>query len=185
MGTSYYVIQVFPKAEQDAIDWISDFMRIDAYCPMGSRLLKPRRGHKTAESIRVEMAVFSGYLFLPDSGNMDWLALGVCPYVYGYLCNDGVPALIPEEVIVDIQERVVRGEYEQKDINTPIHGFSVNEAVIIKPGDVTMLGTVIEISSKNLKVEVSVFGRCTSFVVPLNAAFPAHMAITSLNPGND
>ncbi len=170
----YHILQVFGGQEQAAASWLYKHAQAETYYPLVRRIIKPRT--KKGAEIEVDAPLFSGYLFVKSIVDFDWYSLSRCPFVYGYLTNNDEPAPVSSRVIAELRERVEAGEFDQEDVQEVPHNFELHEAVIINPGDVTMIGTIVAILSRTLKVEVH--GKRT-FVVPTRDCMPAKILVNS------
>ena len=182
MPTTIFILQTFPGKEDQATEWLHSNLGLDSYCPKGVRYFKPRR-QKSKDPIKVQRPIFSGYLFVYENGPiLDWYKIAPCPYIYGYVANEDGAIPITEDRVDDLKRRVENGDYDQ-DIETFLRpcNFEVNEAVLICPGDVAMLGHVTEIGLKTVTVQTLAHGLARPFIVPIDHPVPAKMVIKSIS----
>lgn len=175
-----YVLQTFPQDEEKAIAWLRNRLGIDAYCPMCTKFIKPRKTRGPAKE--VQRPVFRGYLFITANIYTQWYYISSCPYIYGYLSNMDAPVAVPNKTMETLKNRVSSGFYDDKDAGTPAdYQYSVDECVLITPGDVTMLATVVGIKGKNLLVSPVAVGAGRTITVKTCDVLPAQIIVHSQN----
>lgn len=136
--------------------------RVETYAPKikGRSLRGPSAGKF--------QPLFPGYVFARfDLGLEDYTLVkrtaGVA-YVLGY---DGIPAIVPEEIIAAIRERLARGFGE------PLYQFSPGERVIVAEGPFKDVEAIFD-------ARLSPSGRSRVLIKILKRYVPVEIGVTSL-----
>ena len=163
----WFVVRTHPNGEFKALGHI---MRqgFDAYLP---RYLKRRRHARKTDT--VQSPLFPGYLFVGmDPEQARWRALNSTVGVSELICNSGLPAPIPDDVIADIRQHedehgyVILGEHA---------GLQKGDKVRITEGAMSDQLGIFDAPSDQHRVFLllDLLGRQVRVKMPLSALAPA------------
>ena len=167
--TRWYVVQVWCREEEKAVDWLKDFHAV-VYLPKCKVAVKAsnRLSHKQRREARqrgghliVERPLFPGYLFIrPAELEVE---IDSIPHVRGYLRAGEVPVHLSNAAIALIRAREVGGAIP---LAPPVQAYAVSEEVRVCEGPFSGFNGIVQFlldssvdSAPRISLLVDLFGR--------------------------
>lgn len=166
--TTWYVVTTAPRAEERAKLGL-EAIGVDVYLPRATRWARVRRKKgKSRAAERVSRPAFPRYLFVGVEGPASWMAIRAVDGVTGVLCHDHVPVRLRSVDVDDVRCAEDMGMFDE---TVEPRRLVVGDRVMLTFGPMEGYVAVVardQRGARPVEVEVELFGRPTTTVVPLD-----------------
>jgi transcription antitermination factor NusG len=162
---AWFILYSAPLAERLAADFLKRF-DLEPYVPIR---LEERRNKRSRVIKRIEVPLFSRYLFLHEQPGLDWRLVHLAPGIIAALFSNGMPASVNDTVIEDLRTAQGHGQFD----SLLADGRQLERGQKVKITEGAFVGHLALVASvlpgKSARVLLRVFGATRNVGVNLDA----------------